>query len=101
MQSLLDVVTDWLIVNPSVKRSAEAAHNGILKACGNRRNVKYCRMGDAPELKKACKMHRNPFETSAPCIHKSNGLIESHNRIELYGGKVSFEQCGSPLCFWL
>ena len=45
-------------------------------------------------------MHRIPYETSAPYIHQTNGLIESHNRIELYGGKVSFEQCGAPLCFW-
>ena len=47
-------------------------------------------MDDAPELKKACKMHRIPYETSAPYTHQSNGLIESYNRIELYGGKSLF-----------
>ena len=85
-------------MNPSVRRNADSAYNGILLAYGNRCKVQYCRMDDAKELKKACKMHRIPYETSAPYIHQTNGLIESHNRIELYGGKVSFEQCGSPLC---
>ena len=58
LQNLLDVGTDFLTVNPSVKRNAEAAYNGILKAYGNRCKVQYCRMDDAPELKKACKMRR-------------------------------------------
>ena len=69
-------------------------------AYGNRCKVKYARIDDAPELKSACTMHRIPFDTSAPYIHQGNGLIETHNRIELFGGKVSFEQCGAPLCFW-
>ena len=105
LMNLLDVGTDWLTVYPSVKRDAEAAYNGILKAYGNRCKVKYCHMDDAPELKKACKMHRIPFETSAPYIHQSNGLIESHNRIELYGGKVSLNnvghRCASGHSVWL
>ena len=75
LQTLLDVGTDWLTAHPSVKRNAEAAYNGILKAYDNRCKVKYCRMDDALELKKACKMHRVPFETSAPYIHQTNGLI--------------------------
>ena len=85
LQNLLDVGTDWLTVNPSVKRNADAAYNGILLSYGNRCKVKYCRMDAAKELKKACKMHRIPYETSAPYIHQTNGIIESHNRIELYG----------------
>ena len=100
LQTLLDVGTDFLTVNPSVKRDADSAYRGILLAYGNRCKVKYCRMDDAKELIKACKMHRIPYETSAPYIHQTNGLIESYNRIELFGGKVSFEQCGAPLCFW-
>ena len=97
---LLDVGTDFLLANPSVKRSAEAAYNGILLLYGTRCKVKYCRMDDAKELKKSCKMHRIPFETSAPYIHETNGLIEAYNRIELYGGRVCLEQCGAPRSMW-
>ena len=62
------------------KRNAEAAYNGIFMAYGDRCRVKNCRMDGAPELNKACRMRRAPFEASAPYVHQSNGLIESHNR---------------------
>ena len=39
LQTLLDVGAGWLTVHPSVKRNAEAAYNGILKAHGNRCKV--------------------------------------------------------------
>ena len=58
LQVLLDVGTGFLVANPSVKRNAEAAYDGILMLYGNRCKVKFCRMDDAKELKKACKMHR-------------------------------------------
>ena len=96
----LDVGTDWLTAHPSVKRDTASAAAGIARAYGSRCKVKYCRMDKAKELIGACKLHRIPYETSAPYIHETNGLIESHCRIQLHGGRVSLEQCGSPLCFW-
>ena len=96
---ILDVATNFLTCYASARRDADAAYKAIIAAYG-RRKVRYARFDNAPELIAACEEHRIPFETSAPYIHQTNGLIESHNRIELYGGKASFEQCGAPLCFW-
>ena len=67
---ILDVGTDFLTAFPSTKRNALAAYQGTLEAYGNRCKVKYCRMDDARELKRACRMHRIPFRTSAPYIHR-------------------------------
>ena len=98
---LLDVGTDFLTAHPSVRRDTAAAYKGISRAYGSRCKVKLCHMDAAKELMAACDQHRIPYETSTPYVHEENGLIEAHNRIELFGGKTSFEQCGAPLCFWL
>ena len=92
MLVLLDVGSEFLTVFPSAKRDAAAVYNGILKAYGTRCQVLYCRMDDAEELKRGCEKHGIPYMTSAPYIHQTNCLIESHNCIELFGGRVSLEQ---------
>ena len=97
---VLDVAQDWLTAHSSSRRSGNAAYDGVTKAYGSRCKVKYARIDGGPELVQACKAHGIPFEVSEPYEHQANCLIEAHNRVELFGGRVSFEQCGAPLCFW-
>jgi len=95
----LDVGTDWLTPVPDIRRTGRACFNGILQHTGKIK-VKQAHIDDAKELKKACKDHGIPAVTSAPNIHVTNGYIEVHNRIEIFGCKVDLEQCGAPLMFW-
>ena len=84
---------------PVKKRDATASFNAIYQHAGTD-NIKYARIDDARELKKALKAHRIPFTTSAPYVHVNNGLAETYVRIALQGGRVNMEQCGAPPTFW-
>ena len=97
---LLDVGTGFLTAHPTKTNDTDAAYRGITRASGGRCEVKYAYIDGGDELINACDMHGIPHKIAAPYIHQNNPTIESWNRIELYGCRVSLEQCGAPLCFW-
>ena len=96
---LYDVGTEWLTVYPAGRRDSETTYFAIAQHAG-RSKVQYAHIDNAPELMDACRRHRIAFETSAPYVHQTNGLIESINRVEIFGGRVCLEQAGAPICFW-
>ena len=98
--NMLDVGTQFSMAHPVVRRTGDAAFRGITRAYGGRCEVQYAYIDGARELIEACDLHGIPHEISAPYIHMNNAMIESWNRIELNGCRVSLEQCGAPMCFW-
>ena len=96
---LMDVGTDWLTAYPANRRDAETTFHAIAQHAG-RSKVQYAHIDGAPELIEACTKHGIAFEKSAPYVHETNGLIESLNRVEIFGGRCCLEQAGAPVCFW-
>ena len=84
---ILDVGADWFTAVPSPRRDGEATYQAIAMRAG-RSTIQYAHIDGAPELAQACNKHGIPFERSAPYVHETNGLIESINRVEIYGGCV-------------
>ena len=96
---MVDVATESFTAYPTRRRTSEATYQGILQHAG-RAKVRYAYIDGAPEPRDAWIQHRIPFETSAPYVRERNGLIESLNSVEIFGGSVRMEQAGAPLPFW-
>ena len=97
--TLLDASSEFSTAVPLPKRTAKYVELAIIQHAGLRK-IKYAYTDQAKELVKSCKDQKIPHETSAPYEHQANGMIETYNRIELFGCRCSFEQCGAPSCFW-
>ena len=96
---LLDLYDDWLTAFPAARRTAAYTKLAMVQHAGLI-PLRYFYSDNAKEFIKALRSLAIPHETSPPYEHQANGLIETHNRIEIFGSRCSFEQCGAPVCFW-